>query len=166
MKQPVKKKKIKPNITTIGKVISKRKKEKPKEDLDGSGLETYFRINFLEKLGIEYIQQFKAEDIGRFYDFYLTDYQCIIEIDGSYFHQDPRMFEKANRMQKRNKRVDEVKNKWAIDNGFLLLRFWEYDIYNNPQMIIDELKRHIKIQGKKVSIVESKKNGSFFKTKK
>ena len=149
-------------------IKTKRKKEikKPERDLDGSGLETYFRINFLDKLGIEYVQQFEAVSIGRFYDFMIKNHNLILEIDGSYFHSDPRFFEKTNKMQKRNKRVDDVKNKWALINGFVLLRFWEYDIYNNPKLVMDELEKHLKIQNKKYLLSESKKNGTFFNKKK
>ena len=38
---------------------------------------------------------------------------------------------------------DQKKNQWAKDNGFKLLRFWEYDIKNNPQQIIEILKKEL-----------------------
>lgn len=164
MKQPVNIKNT--NISNNSKNRQKPKKIRTSDELDGSGLEAYFRINFLDKLGLEYIQQFKAESIGRFYDYLIVGKSLLIEVDGTYFHSDPRVYVKKNRMQKRNSRIDEVKNKWALINGFVLLRFWEHDIYNNPKMIFDELKKHLEIQTKKELLLESKKNGSFYKKKK
>lgn len=165
MKQPIKYLYRKPNITTLSAVIMKKRKNE--KNLDGSGLETYFKLNFLEKLGVEYVQQFHAEQIGRFYDFYLPKQNIIIECDGSFFHCDPRNYTKPKyATQIKNKRVDEIKNNWATMNGFVLLRFWEYDIYNNPKLIINELKNHMKIQNKKIKLLEDKKNGVFFIKKK
>ena len=39
--------------------------------------------------------------------------------------------------------TDEDKNKLAEENGFKLLRFWETDINNNPQQIIETLKKEL-----------------------
>jgi very-short-patch-repair endonuclease len=30
---------------------------------------------------------------------------------------------------------DKIKNEWAIDNGYKLLRFWETDINNNIKQV-------------------------------
>lgn len=79
MKQPVK------NIVRIKSQKKKNNTKKPEKNLDGSGLETFFRENVLEKLGIRYQQQFEAKSIGRFYDFYLPDFRVIIECDGFFF---------------------------------------------------------------------------------
>lgn len=151
MRQPTKNK-----LNTLVSVVKKRKKKrvfqksKNASELDGSGLETYFRINFLDKLGLNYDQQFKANDIGRFYDFHLKDknnnsLMILLEIDGTFFHSDSRFYNKIlTSSQKRNKRIDKIKDRWALDNGYLLLRFLEYDIKNNPKLILDVLSEHIK----------------------
>lgn len=170
MKQPIRKK--------INNLNNKTKKQKSKNKtindntiLDGSGLETYFKENFLDKLEINYTQQFEAKDIGRFYDFHLKDknnnsLRILVEIDGTYWHTDPRVYDKPiNPIQKRNKRVDEIKNKWALLHGFCLIRLWEYDIKNNPEKIINELKKHMSIQTEKIFLMESKKNGTFYNKK-
>ena len=48
-----------------------------------SKLEEDFARDFLDKLGVKYIYQFEAKDIGRFYDFYLPEHNLIVECDGS-----------------------------------------------------------------------------------
>lgn len=124
-----------------------------------SKLEKDFAAEFLDKLGIEYVYQYEAKDIGRFYDFYLPKSNLLIEIDGSYYHSDPRVVEKEkiNQMQKRNKRVDELKDRWASLNCIPLMRIWEYDIRNNKEMVMKMLRDRLYIEDKKVILKENKK---------
>lgn len=140
-----------------------------------SKLEKYFAKEFLDKHGVHYIYEFEAKDIKRFYDFaivtkkseYVTEEKegltsivqgiqhtpidCLIEIDGGYWHSDPRLFDesKLNAIQKRNKRVDTIKDKWASMHGIPLIRIWEYDIRHNPKNVMDELKKYIHIHEEK-----------------
>jgi len=163
MKQPIKNTSRIKNKTKKGKFA----KDKINVVADGSGLETFFRVNILDVLEIKYQQQFKAESIGRFYDFYLPEHNVLLEIDGGYWHLDPRLYEAPiNSIQKRNKRVDELKNKWALTNGYVLLRFWESDIKKSPGEIIKFLIDRLKIEKDVVLLKESKKNGSFYNRKK
>lgn len=130
-----------------------------------SKLEEDFARDFLDKLGVKYIYQFEAKDIGRFYDFaiILNDNMTVgnmilIEIDGSYYHSDPRLVKEGemNPMQKHNKRVDEHKDKWALIHGIPLIRIWEKDIRENPKGVMDELKKRLYIEDKKVTLIEKK----------
>lgn len=158
MKQPIKNS-IKNNL----KIKQKKKVNKKEKNLDGSGLETFFRLNILDKLDVNYEQQFEAKSIGRFYDVALLDYNVLIECDGSFFHSDPSIYESPKYItQKRNKRVDEIKNIWAVSNGYVLLRFWEKDIYQDPEKILNYIRERIGVQKELILLKESKKNGTFF----
>ena len=114
-----------------------------------SKLEEDFARDFLDKLGLEYEYQFEARDIGRFYDFKCGN--VLIEIDGDYYHANPLLFEndKLNSMQKRNKRIDEYKDRWALLNGYPILRIWEHDIRNNPEKVMKILKERFYIKDEK-----------------
>ena len=102
-----------------------------------------------------YIWQFEAKDIGRFYDYCIfvngkmDDFSngniLLLEVDGTYHHSDPRVVseDKMNPMQKRNRRVDEYKNKWALEHGIPLLRIWEKDIRENPKLVMDTLMKRL-----------------------
>lgn len=123
-----------------------------------SKLEDDFAKNFLDKLKVKYIWQFEAKDIGRFFDYYLPDYNLIIEIDGGYYHSDPRLYEETelNKMQKRNKKVDEYKNKWALMHGIPILRIWEKDIREDPKGVMKMLKERLNIEKEKITLNENK----------
>ena len=47
-------------------------------------------------------------------------------------------------MQKRNKKVDEIKNRWCATNGVKLIRIWEHDINDHPKAVMDMLKKELK----------------------
>jgi very-short-patch-repair endonuclease len=171
MKQPIKKRgtsiiKNKSKKRTVPKAKSVRGTVRPHHQKYGtSKLEEDFARDFLDKLGIKYIYQFEAKDIGRFYDFAIilndnmtTGNMILIEIDGGYYHSDPRVVkeDKLNPMQKHNKRVDEHKDKWALLHGIPLIRIWEKDIRENPKMVMEELKKRLYIEDKKITITEKK----------
>lgn len=80
MKQVTNRKKIKKD-----KKVSTHKKQRNHPLFGTSKLEKDFAEQFLDKLGLEYIWQFEAKDIGRFYDFYLPSHNLLIEIDGGYW---------------------------------------------------------------------------------
>jgi len=154
MMQPIKKriKEIPKPKKRVG--VTKR----PHHKFGTSKLEQDFARDFLDKLNIQYVWQFEAKDIGRFYDFYLPKHNLIIEIDGSYYHSDPRLVkeENMNPMQKHNKRVDEYKDKWALAHGIPIMRIWEKDIRETPDKVMKDLKKRLYIQDEKQTITERK----------
>ena len=91
-------------------------KQKKHPEYGTSKLETKFANNFLKKLNVEFQTQFKAESIGRYYDFYIPSANLIIEIDGDYYHSFNVLYENMSPMQKKNKRVDKDKDKWAKEH--------------------------------------------------
>jgi very-short-patch-repair endonuclease len=146
--------KPKPKGFGIGRKHSEKTKEKMSESAieriletdqnHTSKLEKEFAL-ILNNLKIEYIQWFYAKDIKAFYDFYLPLKNTIIEVDGDFWHCNPdgKSPEPKYDSQKKNLKRDQIKNQWANDNGFKLLRFWETDINNNPQQIIEILKQEL-----------------------
>lgn len=123
-----------------------------------SKLELKFAEEFLEKLGVKYIYQFEVREIGRWYDFYLPDHNLIIEIDGSYYHADPRVVkeDKLTPMHKKNMRVDEYKNKWALSHGIPILRIWEKDINDVPAKVLEALRVRLGVEKNKTILAEKK----------
>lgn len=158
MKQVVKKDKAnkvsKPKKSI--KIIQKLKRAHPKYGT--SKLEEDFAREFLDKLGVKYVYQFEAKDIGRYFDFMLEN-GLIIEVDGDFWHGNPDKYEKEDlrNHQIRAQRIDEYKTKWALMHGFPILRIWESDIRKNPKKVMQILKEELNIQEKKRIIKENKK---------
>ena len=150
MPQPINKNIINPpkpkkKITTKANRLKQLKeKRKGNNEYGTSKLEEKFAKNFLDKLGVNYIYQYKANSIGRYFDFKLTDYNVFIEVDGTYYHGYGLIYEDMSPMQKKNHKVDKIKNDYCSRNGYLLIRLWEHDINNNPKMVMDYLKEVLK----------------------
>lgn len=145
-----------------------KRSSKPKYGI--SKLEADFAREFLDKLGLKYIYEYEAKDIGRFFDFAIIQHQdipyimedkhgiesvkqegqlidilFIVECDGGYFHSDPRVVNERNLnpMQKHNKVVDFIKTRWCGLHGIPLLRIWEEDIRKNPKKVFEELHKYL-----------------------
>lgn len=138
-----------------------RRNDTPKErkhpEYGTSKLEERFGKDFLDKLGIVYETQYKAESIGRYYDFYLPASNTLIEVDGDYFHSYGLLYEQMSPMQKKNKRVDEQKDKWAREHGINLIRIWEHDINKNPSQVMKMLKEKLSEYSEKYKKEQEKK---------
>lgn len=131
--------------------------KKKHKDFGTSMAEQNFAKNFLDKLGLRYIWQYEAKEIHRFFDFYLCDYGILIEFDGTYWHADDRVYESKdlNPTQKRSKRIDEEKNRWALLHSIPLYRIKEKDVNERPDRVMEFLKEKLRIQGE---VIEKKKN--------
>ena len=132
-------------------------KERKHPEYGTSKLETKFANDFLKKLGVKFQTQFKAESIGRYYDFYIPSANLLIEIDGDFYHSFNVLYENMSPMQKKNKRVDRDKDKWAKEHKIPLIRIWEHDIHENPSKVLNMLKERLASASKKVKIEEEKK---------
>lgn len=123
-----------------------------------SKLEKYFETEFLKKLNINYQWQFEAKDIQRSYDFYLPEYNLLIEVDGDYYHVNPEIYEgkKLTPTQKHDMWVDKLKNEWALLHGIPLLRIWENDIRKNPEKVMKTIKERLRLQNTKIRLEENK----------
>lgn len=98
-------------------ILRNNKKSKPE----------YTFENFLIELQISYIFQFKVKN--RFFDFYLPDYNTIVEIDGDYFHGRGLSYDSMNLQQKRSYKNDKYKNSIIKKLDFRFIRIWESDLY-------------------------------------
>lgn len=106
-----------------------------------SKLEQQFE-NLMTELGIQFLNQFSFK--GYLFDFYIPKHNVLIEVDGDWFHCNPELHpEPIYETQRVTIQNDNKKNKVVKDNNITLLRFWEKDINNNPEMIILELSRYL-----------------------
>lgn len=142
MPQPVSRKRTSKKLT-VKKLSDAVKKKRQHPKYGASKLEDYFAENFLDVIGVKYVRQFEAKEIGRFYDFYCENANIIIEVDGDYYHSYGLKYEEKNPMQKHNEWVDRVKDEWALERGIPVIRIWEHDIHENPEKVMKNLKEAI-----------------------
>ena len=111
-----------------------------------SKLEDKF-CEILKNNNIKFEKAFYAKSIKAFYDFYLPDFNIIIEVDGDFFHSNPKFYPDGPiyKTQIQNNLRDQEKNQWAKNNNYKLLRFWEHDINNNQTQIIENLKKELNL---------------------
>lgn len=85
---------------------------------------------------------FESEYIISPYSFDYRVGSYLIEIDGDYFHSNPKIYPNGpkTKTQKINFYNDQRKNNFCKQNNLLLIRIWESDILNNSQDIICKLK--------------------------
>jgi len=90
----------------------------------------------LKKQKIKYIWQYP---LGRYlYDFYLPNTNKLIEVNGTFWHADPRKYDRNNLKYKiQQERIirDKKKKKYALKNGYVFRVLWEIDINNNKILI-------------------------------
>ena len=151
VKKPTQEETAKKNEQKKDKRLPKQHKERKKRVFSHpkygtSKLEERFAREFLDKLGLKYTYQYEAQSIGRFFDFRIEPRGPIIEIQGSYWHGDSRLYEEKdlNATQKHSRRVDEYKRKWCSMNGIPLIYIWEEDINKDPEGIMKFLREKLK----------------------
>lgn len=88
--------------------------------------------NFLEQLGIEHYPHFFIEEIPHAYrcDIFVPSMKLVIECDGDWWHGNIQKFlkEKFNERILYQMKLDEIRNKELVDDGFKILRLWEHEI--------------------------------------
>lgn len=99
--------------------------------------------NRLKKLKVDFKHQYVLGD--KIFDFYLKEYNIVIEVDGDFYHANPNKYnlEELYPIQERNLINDKEKEKILLDNDIKLFRIWESDI-NNDITIIDEIIKGLK----------------------
>jgi len=91
----------------------------------------------LTSLNIPFKHQFILNNCS--FDFHLLNTNILIEVDGDYYHANPKLFQKLNKMQLEMKERDIKHNEVAKENNFVLLRFWEDDILNNENEVKEKI---------------------------
>jgi very-short-patch-repair endonuclease len=121
-------------INILNRFLSKKKN-------NPSRLEMTFEKLLLGN-GIKYQTQFNLSH--RLYDFKLENSNILIEVDGDFYHANPKKYPTPIcKTQEDVIKNDNKKNQIALRSGYRLLRFWESDILNNPQQVITELLTEI-----------------------
>lgn len=118
----------------IKKNASSMKKDMTKPEREMNQILTELNVEFEPQKVVGY----------KIYDFYVPKVNLLIEVDGDYFHANPKLYTEAdlNSIQKRNLKNDAFKDTLANGRGYGLIRVWESDLANK----YEEVKANIKKQ--------------------
>jgi len=118
----------------LGKVFAKRSMTDIEQKIS-------YMLNMLK---IEYHSQFFISSNGDTvsYDFKLKKYPILIEADGDYWHGGPEVDTHVPFLAKVTDK-DKLKDIFAVQRGYIVLRFCDSDILNNPQQVITQLLTEI-----------------------
>lgn len=72
-------------------------------------------------------------------DGHLLGTNALIEVDGDYYHGNPKKFSKLSEKQQNQKQKDIKNEQLAKEKGYIVLRFWEDDILNNAEEVKNKL---------------------------
>jgi len=110
----------------------------------------------LKENNISYTHQFllKINKTRRFYDFYLPEFNIIIEVNGDYWHANPKVY-KANDIinycfgKKKAKEIwekDKKKKEFAKIKGYKVIYIWEKSLHKlkTNKEILEHLKSKLK----------------------
>lgn len=99
----------------------------------------------LESSNICFIQEHVLSSNSKFvYDFHISNSKLLIEVQGDYWHCNPKVFPKPiNDYQKYAIVRDFRKKEYAKNLGFTVLPIWEYDISHNFSSVKEKILRNI-----------------------
>ncbi|MCK9370202.1 NUMOD3 domain-containing DNA-binding protein [Candidatus Dojkabacteria bacterium] len=97
----------------------------------------------LQERGIKAEKQYVCG--GFVFDFAIPENKILIECDGDYWHYNNKVIKnkEPNSLQKSNIKSDSKKNKFAKENGWVLIRLWENEIRNNSKGCVDRIEKEI-----------------------
>lgn len=95
----------------------------------------------LKELNVYHFSQKIIKD--KIFDYYVPKVNLIIEVDGDYWHGYNKEYSELNEIQKRSVRNDKEKDILAKGLGYDIIRFWEHDIFDNPDFVKSEIIKKI-----------------------
>ena len=87
----------------------------------------------LSELNINYVKNFRCNRY--IFDFYLSDYNFVIECQGDYWHGNKEYFKELNEIQIKNIERDKNKIEYLDKNNIKSLFLWENEIYRFKQTL-------------------------------
>lgn len=88
----------------------------------------------------------ESEYLIKYYqvDFCFPDKKLVVEVDGGYWHCDPRIYkEPKNKMQRKAIVKDKREKTYLTNRGWTLLRFWEKEINSDINKCIEVVKETV-----------------------
>lgn len=118
-----------------------KRKQKKKTNLEYKFDDILNSLGLLED--IDFITQYDFN--YRLFDYFLIKWNILIETDGDFYHCNPQKYELKYKVQEITIRNDEYKNDLCKRLNQPLYRFWEQDINERPEWVLERLKEILDI---------------------
>jgi len=96
----------------------------------------------LDSLGVQYETQYLINN-KICVDVYIKDKNLIIQWDGDYWHGKGKKIDEVDERVRHRMLRDKSQDVYLATCGFIILRFWESDVYKNKEYVYDTIKRSI-----------------------
>ena len=100
--------------------------------------------SILDDIGVKYYKQHPM--FNKFIvDAFLPEHNIVIQWDGDYWHGHPSKIKngKPDSRQKQRMLLDKSQDAYMKKCGITVLRFWEHQILNNKEIILEDIKKSI-----------------------
>ena len=96
----------------------------------------------IDELGVAYIRQHLIG--GKFcVDAFIPGSSLVVQFDGDYWHGNPVKFPNPDARQVKRQQLDQSQDAYMRACGFTVLRFWESDVYQDPDHVRTQLQQHV-----------------------
>jgi hypothetical protein len=96
---------------------------------------TKYNINYIKEKSFNNCLSPKGNKLR--FDFYLPDYNLLIEFDGQHHYKPVNKYNRAKRVHKQTVINDQIKNQFVLDNNINLLRI-PYNFIDSVDNILTE----------------------------
>ena len=130
-------------------ILTKNKKYNFNNNFGGISKLELKMFDILKDLNLDIISQFKFSDYYHKYDFKIKHTKILIEIYGDYWHANPKIYNKNQKIKYPNNVIKLSNDIWENDihhntiaesKGYKVIILWESDIRNKTNL---ELKKYI-----------------------
>jgi|SaaInlStandDraft_4_1057021.scaffolds.fasta_scaffold34844_2 very-short-patch-repair endonuclease len=108
-----------------------------------------YKINKLEKIVKDELIKRGLNDFEysvildyKQYDFGCKSKRILLEVQGDYWHGNPKIYKEFNDMQMKNKNKDKTKIEFAEKHNFKLFHIWEKDVKEGNLRVLDSLQEY------------------------
>lgn len=118
-------------------------------DSSTSNLEKEITNYIKDNYNFEFVRNNRTELEGYELDIWIPKYRIAIEVDGTYWHADPRVFKSTDIIKQTGERAEQIWKRDKMKDGFAkrkqihLIRIKEYDWKNNKDLTIKVLNEKL-----------------------
>jgi len=115
-----------------------------------SKLETEFFNLIEEETGLQILRQVGIGDCRYSFDGQIEGTKILLEVNGTFFHADPRVYAETDELRFPDKQIRTAKYIWdkdfnkqqkALEQGYRIVIFWEKDIKETPEIELGRVWR-------------------------